>query len=113
MIVIGAYPAPLLERMEPSVRAVLERIEQTDPDLGLAELGVRADVRGFVALAGPTGSLWAGDPSGSSGSPLVGDSPGIPLDRPAPEGMPFQWTWTRIPDPVAASFEVSDTDEQD
>jgi NADH-quinone oxidoreductase subunit M len=42
MVVIGVYPTPILERMEPSVQAVLERVESVNPDLGLAELGVRA-----------------------------------------------------------------------
>ncbi|MBT8337365.1 MAG: NADH-quinone oxidoreductase subunit M [Gemmatimonadetes bacterium] len=50
MIVIGVFPTPILERMEPSVRAVLERVEAADRDLGLAELGVRADVAPAPAL---------------------------------------------------------------
>lgn len=33
MIVIGCYPTPLLERMEPSVRAVIERVEEATPAL--------------------------------------------------------------------------------
>jgi NADH-quinone oxidoreductase subunit M len=42
MILIGVHPTPILERMEPSVRAVLERVEEGRHDLGLAELGERA-----------------------------------------------------------------------
>ncbi len=89
MIAIGVYPAPLLERMQPSVRAVLERIERANPDLGLAE-------RGFEP-----------DPLGSTAPSVVA------LDRPVFEGGPPRWTWSRIPDPLEASIEVSDTDEQD
>ncbi len=33
MIVIGWHPTPILERMEPSVRAVIERVEQSAPAL--------------------------------------------------------------------------------
>ena len=33
MIWIGWHPTPLLERMEPSVRAVIERVEQANPAL--------------------------------------------------------------------------------
>ncbi len=43
MIVIGWNPTPVLERMEPSVRAVLERVERAAPSGGLSstvELGV-------------------------------------------------------------------------
>ena len=42
MIVIGAYPAPFLERMEPSVQALIERVEQSPNSvlrLGVDELG--------------------------------------------------------------------------
>ncbi len=44
MVGIGVNPAPIMERMEPSVRAVIERVEGVEVDLGLAELGVRADI---------------------------------------------------------------------
>jgi NADH-quinone oxidoreductase subunit M len=43
MIWVGAYPAPLLRRMEPGVQAVLERVESGR--LGSAELGRGAEVR--------------------------------------------------------------------
>ena len=33
MIWIGWHPTPLLERMEPSVRAVIERVELANPEL--------------------------------------------------------------------------------
>jgi NADH-quinone oxidoreductase subunit M len=45
MILIGWHPTPILERMEPSVRVVLERVESASeggPRSGLAELGVTA-----------------------------------------------------------------------
>jgi NADH-quinone oxidoreductase subunit M len=42
MIFIGAFPTPFLRRMEPSVRAVLERVETQGGDMGMAELGVSA-----------------------------------------------------------------------
>jgi NADH-quinone oxidoreductase subunit M len=42
MIVIGVYPTPVLQRMEPSVRAVLERVQDADPGLARVELGERA-----------------------------------------------------------------------
>jgi NADH-quinone oxidoreductase subunit M len=42
MILIGVHPTPVLERMEPSVRVVLERVEAGALDLGVAELGTRA-----------------------------------------------------------------------
>lgn len=44
MVGIGVNPAPIMERMEPSVRAVIERVEGVEGDLGMAELGIRADV---------------------------------------------------------------------
>jgi NADH-quinone oxidoreductase subunit M len=37
MIVIGWHPTPVLERMEPSVRAVIERVEAAAPALGEAD----------------------------------------------------------------------------
>ncbi len=43
MIVIGVYPAPFLERMEPSVQALLERVERSPNSvsrLGVDELGL-------------------------------------------------------------------------
>ncbi len=43
MIVVGVHPTPILERVEPSVQAVVERLERNDPELGTAELGVRAE----------------------------------------------------------------------
>ncbi|MFV2006729.1 MAG: NuoM family protein, partial [Longimicrobiales bacterium] len=46
MIVLGAFPAPFLERMEPSVEALLERVEQSPNSasmLGADELGLGAN----------------------------------------------------------------------
>jgi len=43
MLWIGVYPTPFLERMEPSVQAVLERVESAGGGLGTAELGQRAE----------------------------------------------------------------------
>jgi NADH-quinone oxidoreductase subunit M len=44
MILLGAFPAPLLRRMEPSVQAVLARVEQTrSRDLGVSTLGTGAE----------------------------------------------------------------------
>jgi NADH-quinone oxidoreductase subunit M len=44
MILLGVHPTPVLERMEPSVRMVLEHVEVGNQTLGTAELGERADV---------------------------------------------------------------------
>jgi NADH-quinone oxidoreductase subunit M len=44
MIWVGAYPTPLLRRMEPGVQAVLERVE-SGRRLGSAELGRGAEAR--------------------------------------------------------------------
>jgi NADH-quinone oxidoreductase subunit M len=101
MIIVGVYPTPLLERMEPSVRAVLERVERSNPDLGLAELGVRADAGGALSAVTPSDS-----PPGGAVS-VAG------LGRPVPERVVARWTWTPIPDTLATSLEVSGIDEQD
>jgi NADH-quinone oxidoreductase subunit M len=44
MILLGVHPTPVLERMEPSVRMVLEHVEVGNQTLGTAELGEHADV---------------------------------------------------------------------
>ncbi|MGD2071224.1 MAG: NADH-quinone oxidoreductase subunit M [Gemmatimonadota bacterium] len=44
MVWIGVYPAPFLERMEPSLQTVLERVEGPEVSPGVAELGERAEV---------------------------------------------------------------------
>ncbi len=36
MIILGVFPTPILERMEPSVRVVLERVEAANPERELA-----------------------------------------------------------------------------
>jgi NADH-quinone oxidoreductase subunit M len=60
MIVLGWYPTPVLERMEPSVRVVLQRVEAAAPRLagpgdGLAEVGASARDPGGVAAASRPG----------------------------------------------------------
>jgi len=45
MILLGVYPKPVLERMEPSVQAVIERVESRG-GLGLGELGRSAGESG-------------------------------------------------------------------
>lgn len=47
MIVLGVYPKPVLERMEPSVQAVLERVEGRSAGLGTGELGRSAGDAGI------------------------------------------------------------------
>jgi NADH-quinone oxidoreductase subunit M len=42
MVGIGVYPTPILERMEPAVDAVIQRVESNRTDLGVAEMGRRA-----------------------------------------------------------------------
>jgi NADH-quinone oxidoreductase subunit M len=44
MIWIGAYPTPLLRRMELSVQSVITRVNGGVPALGVVELGTRAEV---------------------------------------------------------------------
>jgi NADH-quinone oxidoreductase subunit M len=46
MVALGVYPKPVLERMEPSVQAVLERVEGRAAGLGLGELGRSAGETG-------------------------------------------------------------------
>ena len=51
MVVLGVHPTPILERMEPSVRAVLERVDRAaSSDAGALELGrsVLIDADGTV-----------------------------------------------------------------
>jgi hypothetical protein len=84
MIWVGAYPAPLLRRMEPSVQAVLERVATRGPGLGSTELGTGVDAGGAVA-AGET-SERSGTSSTRPASRLAtagfGDAPeGWPSDR--------------------------------
>jgi hypothetical protein len=43
MLWIGVYPTPFLERMEPTVQSVLERVRGGELPPGTAELGERAD----------------------------------------------------------------------
>jgi len=52
MIWIGAYPAPLLRRMEPSVQALMERVQGRPPAMGSLELGIRADAADLPAFGG-------------------------------------------------------------
>lgn len=44
MIALGVYPKPILERMEPSVQAVLERVESRGKRFGSGELGRSVEV---------------------------------------------------------------------
>jgi NADH-quinone oxidoreductase subunit M len=55
MIGLGVYPKPILERMEPSVQAVLERVESRT-GLGLGELGRSAGESGAGVDDGVTGT---------------------------------------------------------
>jgi NADH-quinone oxidoreductase subunit M len=72
MLVIGVHPTPVLERMEPSVRVVLERVEAGGPTLGVVESGIRAGVSGSdrspLAHDGSTAARLA-----SGAAPLQGD----------------------------------------
>ena len=52
MIILGVFPTPILERMEPSVRVVLERVERAAPRLAdTAELGLTVDAEARPAEA--------------------------------------------------------------
>ncbi len=53
MIWIGVHPAPFLERMEPSVQVVLERVEGARLDLGAAPRDAAAEQRAVSAPASP------------------------------------------------------------
>ena len=53
MIWIGVHPAPFLERMEPSVQVVLERVEGARLDLGAAQQDADAEQRAVSAPASP------------------------------------------------------------
>jgi hypothetical protein len=55
MIGLGVYPKPILERMEPSVQAVLERVESRT-GLGTGELGRSAGESGAGVDDGVTGT---------------------------------------------------------
>ncbi len=83
MIVIGWHPTPLLERMEPSVRAVVERVETAN-----AQAAVASDADGRIVVRPHEGDddadppvLEAGDATWRSGRP-DGAAAGVP-------GSPF------------------------
>ncbi len=62
MIWIGAYPTPFLERMEPSVQAILERVEESRDSalrLEVQELGVGANTVDATDPATPDSTLMA------------------------------------------------------
>ena len=95
MIVLGVYPTPVLERMEPSVRTVLERVESAGSTLGVAELGHRAEAapppgsdvaRGVAATAAVTGPVPGTDVSLSfaQAPPATRLPPYLPDTSPAP-----------------------------
>ena len=100
MVVIGVYPTPLMQRMEPSVRAVLERVESANPDLGLAELGVRAEATPPAPLGAPSGpALLDVDPSPWVPPGAIAAGPATPTDLldsdPAPLAAPIPGVaWT-------------------
>ena len=61
MIIIGCNPTPILERMEPSVRIVLERIE---------EAGEKSSVLNVIEIASPAQAEAVTQPEGiNQGSP--------------------------------------------
>ena len=77
MIWIGVHPTPFLERMEPSVQVVLERVEDARADAGAAE-----DAATVAIIVSPSLAPIADDPpTGLAGSdaraiPRIADTPG-------------------------------------
>jgi len=66
MIWIGWHPTPLLERMEPSVRAVLQRVESARPPVQAAvPSGPPTEAQDFVLLAAALPDEGARSASGS------------------------------------------------
>ncbi len=53
MIVIGVFPTPLLNRMEPSVRAILERVEAAAPAGAVLVPDLAPDIEGDVGADVP------------------------------------------------------------
>jgi NADH-quinone oxidoreductase subunit M len=53
MIVIGVFPTPLLKRMEPSVRAILERVEAAAPAGAVLVPDLAPDIEGDVGADVP------------------------------------------------------------
>ena len=80
MIWIGVHPTPFLERMEPSVQVVLERVEDARADAGAAEDAATVAITVFPAPA----PIADDPPTGMAGS----DARAIPrtADTPAPGG---------------------------
>jgi NADH-quinone oxidoreductase subunit M len=83
MILIGWHPTPVLERMEPSVRAVLERVEDAAPrtaETGSLGLTAEAPAEPPAGSDPPsardetaTGDLRTDDPTDSRGETLAAD----------------------------------------
>jgi NADH-quinone oxidoreductase subunit M len=68
MILLGVYPKPVLERMEPSVQAVIERVESRGA-LGVGELGRSAGESG----AGVDDGVVAGEDLQVEAPAIAGD----------------------------------------
>lgn len=75
MIVIGVHPTPVLERMEPSVRAVIERVEQAAPQAqaSIAPIYVPAPDRSVVDPVAVQPDPASPDPSDTGPAPRSSD----------------------------------------
>ena len=72
MILVGIFPTPILERMEPSVRVVLERVEEASSEVAAATT-VPESVGASVPMS-DAGSI-VGDGPASDGGTLAEDRP--------------------------------------
>jgi NADH-quinone oxidoreductase subunit M len=87
MIWVGAYPTPLLRRMEPSVQAVLQRVESRGRGLGSTEIGRGAEARAMPGTAAPasaTASASETAPASTTASASE-TTPAGDRDAPSPE----------------------------
>ena len=80
MIGIGVHPTPILERMEPSVQRVLERVEGAGAAVGTASANSQDDGPGAEMLPG----MDALPPARASAVPLRTDAPPAGLGAPDP-----------------------------
>ena len=80
MIVIGWNPTPVLERMEPSVRVVLERVE-TAREAALLEEGA-AQTAVLDENDVPSASVTAAQPAGVDAEVALNDAEADPADAP-------------------------------
>jgi hypothetical protein len=68
MIVLGVFPQPVLTRMEPSVRMVLERVEEAGGQLASAPGDVELETDGDRAVAGPESDVVGALPAPQAAS---------------------------------------------